>query len=180
MKRRSFLIASSSLGAAQWLDAPAHAARGDRSKPEVGDLLVHAFGKQAGQIIRPADVTAEPTMAFPKAGDVVRSGSLHNQLMVVRVDEAQLTSRMARYASGPIVVYSASCTHTGCEVNGWLDEEQLVVCPCHGSRFDLNNAAKVVLGPAMKPLAMLMVEADDEAIRIAGRFSRRIGPEPLG
>ena len=181
MKRRSFLIASSSIGAASWLaDQRADAARADRSKPEVGDVLVHAFGTEQGRIIAPREVSAEPTMAFPRSGSgVVRSGSLHNQLMLVRVESDRMTSRMARYASGELLAYSASCTHTGCEVNGWLDEEALVVCPCHGSRFDLNDAAKVVLGPAMKPLAMLMIEADDEAIRITGRFSRRVGPEPL-
>ena len=42
---------------------------------------------------------------------------------------------------------SAVCTHLGCIVN---EEETQFVCPCHGSRFDLNG--KVLQGPAPKSL----------------------------
>ena len=45
-------------------------------------------------------------------------------------------------------VYSSRCTHLGCKINQH-DNNQLL-CPCHGSTFDLNgNATK---GPAVKSL----------------------------
>ena len=50
---------------------------------------------------------------------------------------------------GQYLAFSAVCTHVGCIVNqvtgGTID------CPCHGSRFKINNGA-VVTGPASSPL----------------------------
>jgi Rieske Fe-S protein len=42
------------------------------------------------------------------------------------------------------------CTHLGCQPA--LDPQaRLLICPCHGSRFDLQG--RVVKGPAARPLA---------------------------
>lgn len=42
------------------------------------------------------------------------------------------------------------CTHLGCQPT--LDPQtRLLICPCHGSRFDLQGRA--VKGPAVRPLA---------------------------
>ncbi len=47
-----------------------------------------------------------------------------------------------------VTVLSAHCTHLGCLIN--KVENGRLVCPCHGSEFDLRgNATK---GPAYKPL----------------------------
>ena len=178
MNRRRVLATIGVLGAGS-----VHAGRAPkphRMKPQVDDVLVHAFGERAGVPIVAGEVDAKPLNAFPKAPDgVVRDGSLHNQLLLLRVDEGAMTAKTQRYASGPFVAYSASCTHTGCEVSGWLPEERNLVCPCHGSRFDIADAARVALGPAPKPLAMLPIERAGELFRVTGSFSRRVGPEPL-
>lgn len=47
---------------------------------------------------------------------------------------------------------AAICTHLGCTPR--LEEKQFV-CPCHGSRFDLNG--DVLAGPAKRPLDRIMV-----------------------
>jgi cytochrome b6-f complex iron-sulfur subunit len=49
---------------------------------------------------------------------------------------------------------SLVCTHLGCTVKSQPDG---FVCPCHGSRFDLQG--KVKRGPASKPLSSLRVES---------------------
>ena len=155
-----------------------------RLKPQPGDLLVHAFGKQAGVAIALDDVVGAPLFAFPMepASGLVRDGSLHNQLVVVRVDRDALSAKAADYAvadgGSAFLVYSAACTHTGCEVNGWREETQRLVCPCHGSEFDIHDAARVMGGPAPKPLAMLAVEWAGGALQVAGGFSRRVGAAP--
>ncbi|MDE0423009.1 MAG: ubiquinol-cytochrome c reductase iron-sulfur subunit [Gammaproteobacteria bacterium] len=180
MNRRRMIAASAALS----LVRPVSAARPLRMKPQVGDVLVHAFGEQAGTVIAPKDVACEPVSAFPKepSTGIVRDGSLHNQLAVLRLPTDRLTTKAQRYAvrSPPdsIVVYSAACTHTGCEVNGWNADAGRLVCPCHGSEFDVADAARVVNGPAPKPLAMLKVELADSVLRVAGGFSRRVGPAP--
>lgn len=66
--------------------------------------------------------------------------------------------------AGEIHVFSAVCTHQGCSVlpgHGELD------CPCHGSRFDLVSA-RVLGGPAPRPLAELPSRVDGGAVVVGG------------
>jgi Rieske Fe-S protein len=109
---------------------------------------------------------------------VVRGGSLHNQVSLLRLDESLMSTKTKRHAAGPILAVSAACTHTGCEVSGWEPESSELVCPCHGSRFDVLDASKVLLGPATKPLALLPIASVEGSIQVTGKFSRRVGPEP--
>jgi len=179
LSRRRLMIAGSG-AAASALAAP----KPRRMKPQPGDILVHAFGTNAAQPIATEEVGDEPLSAFSMepAIRLVRDGSLHNQLVVVRVDAAAVSGKARSYAvadaNGAFLVYSAACTHTGCEVNGWRGETRRLVCPCHGSEFDVQDAARVVNGPAPKPLAMLEVTLADGAFQVAGGFSRRVGPAP--
>lgn len=181
MVNRRRIIAVASAFAATPIVA---ATKPTRLKPQVGDVLVHAFGEQAGVVIAPADVVSAPLFAFPMepASGLVRDGSLHNQMLMVRVDRDALSAKAADYAvahgSSAFLVYSAACTHTGCEVSGWREETRRLVCPCHGSEFDIHDAARVMGGPAPKPLAMLAVELAGSAFQVAGGFSRRVGPAP--
>lgn len=179
MNRRDLIIGSGGLP----LAPAALAAKPRRMKPQPGDVLVHAFGDRAGSAIIAPDVAAEPVHAFPMdSAGVVRDGSLHNQLALVRIATESLSEKAARYAvaadGASFIAYSAACTHTGCEVNGWQTEHRRLVCPCHGSEFDVADAAKVINGPAPKPLAMLQIELMHGAFRVAGGFSRRVGPAP--
>ena len=180
MNRRGIIAAASVLAATPLVAAT----KPTRLKPQPGDLLVHAFGERAGVVIAPADIADAPLFAFPMepASGLVRDGSLHNQVLMVRVDGQALSAKAADYAvaqgASVFLVYSAACTHTGCEVSGWRKETQRLACPCHGSEFDVHDAARVMNGPAPKPLAMLAVELAGGAFRVAGGFSRRVGPAP--
>lgn len=59
-----------------------------------------------------------------------------------------------------IIALSLVCTHLGCTVT--VTPEGMV-CPCHGSRFDLGG--HVLNGPAERPLDRLTVEhSGDELI----------------
>ncbi|MCY3623964.1 MAG: ubiquinol-cytochrome c reductase iron-sulfur subunit [Gammaproteobacteria bacterium] len=180
MNRRRMMVGAATLSFVR----PGNAAKPRRMKPQVGDVLAHAFGEQAGSVIAAKDVVLQPVPAFPRdpSTGVVRDGSLHNQLAVLRVPSERLTPKAKRHAvAAPphaFLVYSAACTHTGCEVSGWNNDAARLVCPCHGSEFDVADAARVVNGPATKPLAMLKVEITDGVFRVTGGFSRRVGPEP--
>ena len=181
INRRRAIIAASSVALAPFVGA---ATRPNRLKPQPGDILVHAFGSNAGTPIAVADVV-EPLAAFPMepANKLVRDGSLHNQLTLVRTPHATLSAKAQRFAvvagAYAYLAYSAACTHTGCEVNGWNADAKRLVCPCHGSEFDVADAARVVHGPAPKPLAMLQVALDEDLFQVVGGFSRRVGPEPV-
>ena len=53
---------------------------------------------------------------------------------------------------------SAVCTHLGCITN-WKAEEGLVVCPCHGSKFD--REGNKVDGPAPRSLPRFAMSLDE-------------------
>jgi Rieske Fe-S protein len=56
--------------------------------------------------------------------------------------------------AGVIKAFTAVCTHQGCTVSSI--EGDLIVCPCHGSRYHLNDGS-VANGPAPRPLAPIAV-----------------------
>jgi len=45
---------------------------------------------------------------------------------------------------------TAICTHQGCTITEYANANQTYVCPCHGSRFDLQG--RVLAGPAFSSL----------------------------
>ena len=52
-----------------------------------------------------------------------------------------------------------------------------MLCPCHQSTFDLGHAAKVVFGPAARPLPQLPLAVDDEGYLVAqDDFNEPVGP----
>ncbi len=58
---------------------------------------------------------------------------------------------------GKTRVLSSHCTHLDCVIN--KAEGEKLVCPCHGSEFDLEGCA--VKGPAYKPLPSYRFEKRD-------------------
>lgn len=56
-----------------------------------------------------------------------------------------------------VYALSAVCTHLGC-ITRFRSDENVIACPCHGSRFDLEG--NVVHGPAPRPLPWLDVTED--------------------
>src|SRR5829696_2290441 len=131
----------------------------------VGDTLVYASGGQAGL---PVDIAAiEPVMAV----QVFPEGKSDNERNLVEL------VRLAGDLPMGLVAYSAICTHLGCTVLPQLSEQGYIVCPCHGSVFDPAAAARVVSGPANRPLLALPIEvASDGVVRAAGGFEGPVGP----
>jgi nitrite reductase/ring-hydroxylating ferredoxin subunit len=50
---------------------------------------------------------------------------------------------------GVYKAFSSTCTHAGCQVGHVTNGA--IVCPCHGSRFGINDGS-VQHGPAARPL----------------------------
>jgi thiosulfate dehydrogenase [quinone] large subunit len=57
--------------------------------------------------------------------------------------------------SGDFVAYNAVCPHMGCTV-GYSSANKIMVCPCHGSEFQVSNG-DVIVGPAPHGLTKLKV-----------------------
>ncbi|HEX6509092.1 MAG TPA: Rieske 2Fe-2S domain-containing protein [Chloroflexota bacterium] len=66
---------------------------------------------------------------------------------------------LIRLSSGRLLSYDALCTHAGCTVP-YDPARKLLVCPCHGARFDPAQSGKVVGGPAPQPLTQLSIRVD--------------------
>ena len=151
----------------------------NRLRPQAGDELVFDEGPLQGEVVRPGllELHARPisAMARDTASGVVRDGSRLNRVMLTRIDSGQLTPRFQPYSADGIVAYSAVCTHTGCDVFNWDEEQLRMACPCHESQFDIYDGGRVVGGPAPRPLAMLPLEIVDDTVRVAGPFRGRVG-----
>lgn len=59
-------------------------------------------------------------------------------------------------------VLSAHCTHLGCKIN--QTEKDRLVCPCHGSEYDLNG--NVIKGPAYKSLELISSKITSDGTHI--------------
>ncbi len=150
-----------------------------RIRPQIDDRLVHAFGDQKGNIIKPEDIKldASPLLAYPKdvPGNIIRDRNRLNMVLVMRLKPGSVSKLVEKHKVEDLIVYSAVCTHTGCNVEGWNNEKQHMICPCHGSEFNPANGASVVLGPAPKPLAILPVKIENHEIIVSGKFTRKVG-----
>jgi ubiquinol-cytochrome c reductase iron-sulfur subunit len=50
-------------------------------------------------------------------------------------------------------------------------------CPCHQSTFDASHGAKIIFGPAARPLPQLGISVDADGYFVAqGDFSDPVGP----
>jgi len=57
------------------------------------------------------------------------------------------------------------CTHMGCHLTGGSISGNNVICPCHGSTFDLKTGA-VVRGPAKEPEPSYKVEVEKGVLQV--------------
>lgn len=99
-------------------------------------------------------------------------------VLLVRLDPRDLKRDHRKGASHDgIVAYSKICTHVGCPVALYEQQTHHLLCPCHQSTFDIADGAKVVFGPAKRPLPQLPITVDDEGYLVAeDDFNEPIGP----
>ncbi|QAY71318.1 ubiquinol-cytochrome c reductase iron-sulfur subunit [Xylanimonas protaetiae] len=99
-------------------------------------------------------------------------------VLLVRLNPEDIRSEQREGASYEgIVAYSKVCTHVGCPVALYEQQTHHLLCPCHQSTFDIADGAKVVFGPARRPLPQLPITVDDEGYLVAeDDFSEPIGP----
>ncbi len=66
--------------------------------------------------------------------------------------------------AGTFKAFSNVCTHQGCAVSSISDGT--IICPCHGSTFDIADGS-VVDGPARSPLAAKKIKVSGKSITLA-------------
>lgn len=97
-------------------------------------------------------------------------------VLLVRLDEKDIKAGAEKGWNG-ILAFSKVCTHVGCPVALYEQHTHHLLCPCHQSQFDVTDAAKVVFGPAKRPLPQLPIQVDDEGYLVAmSDFEEPVGP----
>src|ERR1700716_601408 len=158
---------------------------GSDERPQKADVLVFSEGEHAGEVIKPQDLElgGPPVHAWPRDSktSVVRDGSRLNEILVIRLDPAELDDDTRSRAPDGIVAYSAICTHAGCPITAWMKgatgDKDMLKCVCHNSEFDPRNSAQVVFGPARRRLAALPLTTTDSSLTIAAGFVGKVGQQ---
>jgi ubiquinol-cytochrome c reductase iron-sulfur subunit len=76
-----------------------------------------------------------------------------------------------------IVAYSKICTHVGCPVALYEQNTHHILCPCHQSTFQAAEGARVIFGPAPRPLPQLPLTTDAQGYLVAkSDFTQPVGP----
>jgi nitrite reductase/ring-hydroxylating ferredoxin subunit len=98
-------------------------------------------------------------VAVGRAGDLEEGGMRAFDVRGVRIAVA--------YVNGTFHAFDDTCTHMGCSLaEGDLDETT-VICPCHGSEFDVRNGA-VLQGPAREPVETYEARVEGDNLEIKG------------
>jgi len=114
-------------------------------------------------------------VAFPEGGDDKAS----SQVALLHFVNGDFVPQPGRESWSPenFVAYSRVCTHAGCPVAEYIDVDQMLVCPCHQSAFDVLHGAKPVAGPAARPLPQLPLAIDKDGYLVAqSDFLESVGP----
>ena len=171
-----------------------------KEQPYPGAGLEHTLWQEGmrvvrdvvGTPIRPGDleigdlVNAEPEALFnggedgePLEGLALQVGKSKGAVILVKMEPENIIHGDGRenWAVDGILCYSKICTHVGCPISLYERTTHHVLCPCHQSTFDLSDSARVVFGPAARPLPQLPLKVDDEGYLVAqSDFTEPVGP----
>lgn len=137
-----------------------------------------------GTLIKASDVTIGSAFhVIPEGLNELEHGKLEEKakaiVLMVRLDPRDLNLQPGRedWSFDGIIAFSKVCTHVGCPVALYEQQTHHLLCPCHQSTFDVANGAKVIFGPARRPLPQLPIAVDDEGYIIAqSDFDEPVGP----
>jgi len=141
-----------------------------------GDRRIKASDLEVGSVAQ-----VMPEFANPKdrhLDDIAKDALL---LIRLRPSEFNLEpDRLAMTHEG-IIAFSKICSNMGCAVALYEQTTKHLLCPCHQSTFDVTRAAKVIFGPAARPLPQLDITVDSEGYLVARKpFSEPVGPSFWG
>jgi len=98
-------------------------------------------------------------------------------LIRIRPEEFNLDAERLSWTHEGIIAFSKICSHMGCAVALYEQQTKHLLCPCHQSTFDVTRAAKVIFGPAARPLPQLPITVNAEGYLVAkAPFNEPVGP----
>jgi ubiquinol-cytochrome c reductase iron-sulfur subunit len=137
---------------------------GDR-RIKVTDLEVGAVVQTMPELAEGEERTLENTAKDPVL------------LIRLRPEDFNLDDERLSWTHEGIIAFSKICSHMGCAVALYEQQTKHLLCPCHQSTFDVTRAAKVIFGPAARPLPQLPLTVDAEGYLVAAApFNESVGP----
>jgi ubiquinol-cytochrome c reductase iron-sulfur subunit len=145
---------------------------GTRLVTDPGDRPIKAEDLEVGAVAQTLPELApgeERTLA-----DIGKDAVL---LIRLRPEEFNLDAERLSWTHEGIIAFSKICSHMGCAVALYEQQTKHLLCPCHQSTFDVTRAAKVIFGPAARPLPQLAITVDEEGYLVAqAPFNEPVGP----
>ena len=137
---------------------------GDR-RIKVTDLEIGAVVQTMPELAEDEERTLENTAKDPVL------------LIRLRPEDFNLDDERLSWTHEGIIAFSKICSHMGCAVALYEQQTKHLLCPCHQSTFDVTRAAKVIFGPAARPLPQLPLTVDAEGYLVAAApFNEPVGP----
>ena len=156
-------------------DTEVDVSRRDFLKVAMTLSAIFAFGG-VGTVLKSISNPAPPgtsSLTFPRVKVADTSISVNSPIYFVYPLDSEpnflvKTGQKAIGGVGPnqdIVAFSQVCQHLGCtsisyQANGGSSGGPTANCSCHGSIFDMLQAANVISGPSPRPLPQVQLEVD--------------------
>ncbi len=145
---------------------------GTRLVTDPGDRPILASDLEVGAVVQTLPAVAEGTERL--LSDIAKDPVL---LIRLRPEEFNLTPEKLAMTHDGIIAFSKICSHMGCAVALYEQQTKHLLCPCHQSTFDVTRGAKVIFGPAARPLPQLDITVDSEGYLVArAPFDQAVGP----
>jgi ubiquinol-cytochrome c reductase iron-sulfur subunit len=163
--------------------------------PNVGDKIRETPWSRGRRVVdtKGRPLTAddiEPGTFLTGLPEDADTRDLAASLILVQFPEEQLDLPPDRLAGAPegILAFSKICTHAACAVSMYrhplyepTSPGPALVCPCHYSTFDPRRGARVIFGPAARPLPQLpLTIGPGRELAAAGDFFGQVGPSYSG
>ena len=146
---------------------------GTRLVTDPGDRPIKASDLEVGAVAQTLpEIKGEDK--HRKLSDIAKDAVL---LIRLRPEDFNLDDERLSWTHEGIIAFSKICSHMGCAVALYEQQTKHLLCPCHQSTFDVTRAAKVIFGPAARPLPQLAITVDSEGYLIAqAPFNEPVGP----
>ena len=145
---------------------------GTRLLTDPGNRPILASDLEVGSVVQV--LPAVEDLEHRPLSDIAKDPVL---LIRVRLQDFQLTPERLAMTHEGIIAFSKICSHMGCAVALYEQTTKHLLCPCHQSTFDVTRAAKVIFGPAARPLPQLDITVDAEGYLVArAPFNEAVGP----
>jgi ubiquinol-cytochrome c reductase iron-sulfur subunit len=145
---------------------------GTRLVTDPGDRPIKAADLEVGAVVQ-----TMPELAQGEERTLNNTAKDPVLLIRLRPEDFNLDSERLSWTHEGIIAFSKICSHMGCAVALYEQQTHHLLCPCHQSTFDVTRAAKVIFGPAARPLPQLAITVDADGYLVAKQpFTEPVGP----